>query len=512
MLRGLLLFGALFASACARPSPPRAPARAPDVIVITVDTLRADRVGAYGYASARTATIDALARRGVRFANAITPQPRTTPALASMWTGLSPHRHGAREVLFPRRAGTTLAEVLAARGYATRAVSANRAASAETNLDTGFERFELRTGEDASVVTAVARELLDAPPEAPLLLWAHYLDPHAPYRAPDAAAAPETPACAAIQAEGRRAEMQTNRGGHSEAALPDCSRAYDAEIAWVDSQIATLLDALRAAGRLKRAFVVFTSDHGEGLGERGLWYEHGPNVHASNLDVPLSIGGPGIAGGGVVEVPVSLIDLAPTLLELLEVPPSERPTDVDGESVVPWLRGERAEPRRVVAEAADALIPEFAETLIAGHPTTGYCAHGATFALCWRSPREPATLHERASDPDHRADVSAAHPEVYDALTLVRARWAPRGTREHAVSDGRYKLVHRPRLEGGYARALYDRASDPGETRDVAEAEPAIADRLEAALEAWERQLPGRDPIALSPQQEEALRALGYIR
>ncbi len=486
------------------------PGRPPDVIVITVDTLRADRLGAWGYANARTPTIDGLAAGGVRFASAMTPQPRTTPGLASLWTGLWPHHHGAREVHFPRRDGTMISEVLRARGYATRAISANAAASAVTRLDTGFDRFEQRSGEEASAVTDLAIELADAPEDVPLLLWAHYYDPHAPYAPPAAASPPPYEACSELQRERRWNEALSNRNGVSAAVLPECARAYDAEVAWADRHIARLLEHLGAAGRLKRAFVVFTSDHGEGMGERNLWYEHGPNVHGSNLHIPLSIGGPGIAGGRVVEDGASLVDVAPTLYELLGIPAADRPA-ADGASLAAVLRGEASAPRLVHAESADALTPLYGETLISGRAGLGYCLNGPRFAFCWVDRNSAPTLHDRAADPDHLVDLAAQHPEEYAVLRTARSRWAPTGGAERAVSDGRYKLLQRPRIEGGYAETLYDLSVDPAEADDVAAAHPEIVERLRAALEPWERDMRGRAPVSLSPEQEAALRALGYI-
>jgi len=118
----------LLAVGCSQPEPP------PDLVIVTVDTLRADRLGAYGHAAAQTPNVDALAARGVRFDQATTTFPRTTPALASLLTGLEPSRHGSREVGQPMTAGVSLAELLGARGYGTVAVSATRVASAKQGL------------------------------------------------------------------------------------------------------------------------------------------------------------------------------------------------------------------------------------------------------------------------------------------------------------------------------------------------------------------------------------------
>ncbi|MCB9597551.1 MAG: sulfatase [Sandaracinaceae bacterium] len=484
--------------------------RRPDVIVITVDTLRADRVGAWGYEAAHTPAIDGLAARGVRFSHAITPQPRTTPGLASLWTGLWPHHNGAMEVHYPLMEGTLISEVLTAQGYETRAVSANPAAGPDTHLDRGFGRFEVRRGIDASEVTDIALELTrEVPADQPLLLWAHYFDPHAPYEAPAAAEPPSTPGCHAVQVDAEWSHTLNNRGGISERAWPECSRAYDAEVGWADRQIARLLEGLDALGRRKVAFVVFGSDHGEGMGERDLWYEHGPNVHGSNLNIPLSIAGPGIPAGVVVARAVSLVDVAPTLYALLGVPADSRP-EADGASLAEVVRGGDEGEGLVGAESSDALTPLFTGSLISGRSGFGYCLNGERFALCWEDARTPATLHDAQADPDHQLDVAEAHPDEYAVLVAARARWIS-ARREHSMSDGRFKLVERPRLEGGYDRTLFDLTADPRETQDVAADHPDVVARLTEALATYKQDIPGHEARPLTPDQEAGLRALGYI-
>ncbi len=514
-MRWSLLFGALVLG-CGPPDTSGAakepgPTRAPDVVIITVDTLRADRVGAWGHAEARTPTMDALAARGARFDAAITPQPRTTPGLASLWTGLWPHHHGAREVHWPRQAGTLVSEVLQARGYVTRAVSANAAAGPDTGLDTGFDRFEVRTSGEASEITEIALELADALEASPLLLWVHYYDPHAPYAPPEAADPPPSELCSRVQTEERWNDALSNRTGISARAFPECSALYDAEVAWSDRHIAMVVERLRARGRLKHGFLIFTSDHGEGMGERGLWYEHGPNVHGSNLRVQLAISGIGIEPGRVVGQAASLADLAPTLYDLLEIPDDARP-EMDGQSLAPALRGEEDPERMVTAESSTALTRFFPHGLMVGRAGVGYCLNGARFAYCWNDPREPPTLHDREADPQHEVDLAPRYPEECATLEAARRRWSWSYGREYAVRDARFKLLSRPRIEGGYDRTLYDLAEDPGEANDVSAAHPEVRARLERWLEAWEQGLPHYEaPMALSPDQEAALRAMGYI-
>jgi membrane-anchored protein YejM (alkaline phosphatase superfamily) len=171
----------LFTSApCEREALPRAagastPLR--DLLLITVDTLRADRLGSYGYRSARTPVIDALAATGIRFEQATTPIPRTSPGIASLMTGLWPHHSGSREVAQPIGAATTLANVLCEAGYTTLAVSANRAAGPDQNFDRGFDSFLNQSANASEVNQQVIGLLEKVRGRSPLFVWVHYVDP-----------------------------------------------------------------------------------------------------------------------------------------------------------------------------------------------------------------------------------------------------------------------------------------------------------------------------------------------
>ena len=491
----------------------------PDLVLVTVDTLRADHLGAYGYAGASTPTIDALARRGRLFTQATTPIPRTTPALASLLTGLWPQHHGSREVAAPMDARTTLAEVLAGRGYATAGVSANEAAGARQNLQRGFERFAGEAdlpGDRAGFVTDRALELARAAPrEKPLFLWVHYTDPHYTYNPPgDFDPGPAAEPCRALMAEVKsrrlsKGALQTDRGGVTSAALPACVLLYDAEIAYADSEIGRLLGGLHDAGRLQHAFVVFTADHGENLGEAGVYLEHGPSVHDASLRVPLVIAGPGVEPG-VDEGVARLEDLAPTLLALLQVPEAQRPR-TDGADLSARIRG-RAHGSDAVAfaESASAFHAESVAFPFSGRIDARHCYNGERWSLCDERGGRTA-LYDHLADPDLRRDLAREHPDVLGALREARERWRPEQLRERAVRTPRWKLVEHPRLDGPPRRALYDLAADPGETRDASAEHPEVAAELGAQLERWSAALDASPVPAPGATDIEALRALGYV-
>ena len=289
------------------------------VLLITLDTARADHLGAYGHLAARTPNLDALARDGVRFADAVTAAPITGPAHAAILTGRYPGRLGVRDnatTPLPESA-LTLAEVLAKQDYATGAfVGAfvldrpygfaqgfGAFESGFTRVDSGAEANAERRGD--AVVDDALRWLSSLPADRRFFAWVHLYDPHAPYAAP----------------EPFRSEFT--------------ARPYDGELAFVDQQVGRLMDALGGRKVLDRTLVVAIGDHGEGLGEHGE-DEHGVFLYESVLRIPWMMAGPGVARGKAVTEQVRSIDLFPTVLEALNI---ERPQPLDGESLVALLKG-----------------------------------------------------------------------------------------------------------------------------------------------------------------------------
>ena len=255
----------------ARPAPTR-----PNVLLVTIDTLRADRLGSYGYAAAATPVLDGLAARGVRFATAVAHAPLTAPSHASILTGLLPLGHGVRDngtfVLPP--SPTTLAEVFRASGYRTAAFVSGFPLDHRFGFARGFESYDdhlLRGGDGrrasyverpAAVTTREAAGWVRAA-QAPWFAWVHYFDPHSPYEPP------------------------------ADLAARFAANPYDGEIASVDRELGHLLAATEA-GRAS-TLVLVTSDHGESLGEHGE-ATHGVFVYDSTLRVPWIMAGPGVAG------------------------------------------------------------------------------------------------------------------------------------------------------------------------------------------------------------------------
>jgi len=538
---GLTFFLALGLAACSGGEERK------NLLIVSVDTLRADALGFAGYEAAQTPNLDRLAAEGTVFTRAIAPIPRTTPALGSLLTGRWPQHHGSREVGDPIVDGvTTLAEVLSRRGYVTLAVSANNAAGPKQELDRGFDRFITYDdlieiyGDDlyrdltpippdrkgwATAVTDQALALLGAAPrDEPYFLWLFYFDPHFLYRPPE-------PWQSGVEAEGcwrlyryfgehrkESGQVFADVGGVASEALEDCRRLYDVEITYADAEIGRLIETLRASGRLEDTVIHFVADHGENFGEAGLFFEHGDNVHGAGLQVPFVWSGPGIARGRRDEGVVSLVDTLPTILELLGVPGDERPP-VDGIDLSPRLDPsepqKRPDERRVVfAESATAMWNEAVGRLTTGRTWWRVCINDQRFALCEIPGEAPGEylLYDHAEDPELSLDVAAEHPEAVERLLEAWRHWPPETARERTARTRRFKLVERPRLDGGYDAELYDLENDPAEAVDVKEEFPKVYGFLSRELADWTATVPGEtEERPHDPELEETLRTLGYI-
>ncbi len=316
---------------------------AANVLLITVDTLRADRLGAYGNSHGLTPTMDTLARQGVRFAHARAHVPMTLPSHAAILSGLTPRRTGVHNnTTFRLDAGVpTLATFLKRQGYRTAAFVGAFVLDARFGLAHDFDVYDDRLPRSSSAsfhfAERRAKEVLDAAlawiapatvhsvsqppapspqsPQHPWFTWIHLFDPHAPYAAP------------AEYARGRA--------------------PYDAEVAYTDAMLGNFLQQLRAAGHLDRTLIVLTADHGESLGEHGET-THGLFAYDSTLAVPLILSGTGIVPG-VVGADVAHVDIVPTILDLLGIPV---PPGLDGVSLVQPPPANRA----MYFEALDAYL------------------------------------------------------------------------------------------------------------------------------------------------------------
>jgi arylsulfatase A-like enzyme len=233
-------------------------------------------------------------------------------------------------------------------------------------------------------------------------------------------------------------------------------------------------------------------------------------VHDASLRVPLIIAGPD-ATPRVDRALARLEDMAPTLLALARVPRKEWPP-FDGMDIsARILGGDSAAPTTAVAESGGALLPETFTYLVSGHAGDRQCTNGSRFSLCVDRGGEEH-LFDHVADPFLERDVSAAHPDARAALRAIRSRWPPGLARERTLRNDRYKLVERPRPQGGWSVELYDLAADSAERRDLAIEQPALAERLRVELDAAFAGVAPAPAAELDPRDLEALRALGYVR
>ena len=287
------------------------------VIIIAVDTLRADHLGCYGYPRPTSPVLDALAKKGILFKRCFTPSPLTTPAFASLMTSMPPHRHGAKRnglSVFPKV--DTLARILKDLGYRTGAFISSWPLKAKlSGLNKGFDTYTgvfdkkrwagtLNPEGRAPTVNQKVFEWLDRCENESFFLWVHYSEPHAPY----------------LHHEEFDHDYNRWKSGtyHPKSDLGKL-RNYDTEIGFVDHHIGDLIRKLKERGVYRRAVVIFMSDHGESFGENRE-YGHGRKLFNSTLHVPLIVKLPeNCSSGTVMTHCVSLEDVAPSILTLLGV-------------------------------------------------------------------------------------------------------------------------------------------------------------------------------------------------
>jgi arylsulfatase A-like enzyme len=425
-------------------SPPSSP-RPPDLFLYLIDALRADRLGAYGGRRGLTPRLDAFAAAALLCERAVAQAPWTRPAVATVFTGLGPLRHGVTTLAdrLPA-AAVTLAERLRAAGYRTAAFSTNAHLGEATGFAQGFDLFaELPRETTGDEVGRRALAWVDAqPPGAPVFVYLHALEPHAPYTPPADLRARFAPGVR--PRAGTRAGVEAAygaRGAERARRVADLERLYDAEVAAADRAFDALLDALAARRRLDGALVALLADHGEAFDERGA-LGHAHDLHAEALRIPLIVKLPRQRGGRRVTAPAQQLDVAPTLLAAA------------GLGAAPELPG--ADLARLAA-AGDAAP--------------------------WRE--RPAFSH-----------------------------LSYEGRRGIAVTTGAWKLIQPLPVAAGRRQRLYDLAADPGERRDLADANPVRRAWLAALVRGELLAARGGlrpERAALDEEARRALAALGYL-
>jgi arylsulfatase A-like enzyme len=402
------------------------PPRRFNLLLVSVDTLRADRLACYGGPRNVGRAICALADEGTRFQWAFSTAPHTGPSVASLLTSLYPATHrvtqNPRSQLAPEV--VTLAEALAAAGYDTAAFISNPVLRSQKRLDQGFrvydEHMPRRERNRPHFVERHARDTTDAAvawvqaeAREPWFLWVHYQDPHGPYDPPGARPARDSPGARRL----RLLRDHSGRGGiPAYQALPGVfspaayQRRYLDEVRFLDAEVARLLQRVDASG--EPPAVLLTSDHGEAFGEDGYFFAHGHSVGLEQIRVPLLWRPPpGREGAGVVQTSVSLVDVAPTLLRLVG---AALPDGMEGRPLplAPGLR--RAGGRPVFAQQARhvAVIRDGAYYARERTPGSGSGASGRRWGH--HNPALPARTAELGPGPTLPGYRDAVGPPVAD--------------------------------------------------------------------------------------------------
>ena len=444
------------------------PSRPPNVLLIVLDTARADGFSHFGRPGTGTPVFDEIAADGVVFSNARSTSAWTLPSHASLFTGLYPSRHGAtHESHMLTSDRVTIAEVLAPT-HETAGFSENPHIGKAKGFARGFDLFDetwrLRgqRGESPPTIERVLAWLQSRRPESdPFFLFINLMDPHLPYVPPE-------PFASELASNGfkpgrvRRMRDVTER----EARLYMTGRLklspldfrilralYDAEVAFADSRAGLILDQLEEMGVLAETLVVLVADHGENIGEHELM-EHQLCLYETLLRIPFVLRLPGVFEGGVTrDGPVQLVDVAPTVFDVLEVPAERRPA---------------TEGRSLVRDNPPETRPLYAEYM--------------------RPIRQ-------------KAHFLAVNP-VFDFGRFDR--------RLRSIQVGSMKLIASDKGDV----ELYDLEADPGEEVDLSAERPEVVETLEGQLDRWLASERLADPThepALDPETIEALRELGYM-
>jgi arylsulfatase A-like enzyme len=438
----------------------------PNVVLVVVDTLRADRLSCYGHPDRISPHLDRLARQGLLFSQARAPSSWTIPSTAALLTGRYPLVPGVEKGAVPAvdPSATTLAELFSWQGYATGGFSANFVLDGFRGFARGFETWYLAPYQDAHITARElnhrALEWVRAQRDEPFFLYLQYMDPHEPYDAPTAELPLGRVAGPFDIQRGHRWQDGTIvpliMGWERLSGVEEQARLegyYHEEVAYVDRALGRLLSQLRAGGLLEQALVLVTADHGEELGDHHHW-SHGYTLHREVLHVPLVLSAPGLdgRGGTVVRTPVSLVDASPTLADLAGLDPA--PGSLDGRHLLDAISGRTM----------------FASTSACGLPTR-YAVFDGRYAYL-RFDRDAA---------GDRPPGSAA------------AQW----------------LIH----ADPPAEALYDLQADPLERENLARRLPEVRSRLSARLEAHFGHTGERDgSVPLDEADLQRLRALGYVQ
>lgn len=419
-----------------------------NILLITIDTLRADHLSSYGYPRQTSPFLDRLAATGIRFDQAAVQWPKTGPSFASIMTATYPKNNGiVRKVGIPVPLEfELLAERLQAVGYQTMAVVSNGAVGRDFNFDQGFDRYleswseaPPQAGVDPTggeAVTSLAKGLLgEIEEDRPFFLWVHYLDPHFPYEPPadfrdrfqeDEHFEPNR----TIRVDPDRSKRDTFGIGRDQVLdghddLSFYVARYDAEIAYVDAQVEDFFDAATEAGVLENTLTIVSSDHGESLAEHEYYFDHGKYGFQTCLRVPLVFHYPGVIAPTIDPDPVELIGLAPTILEFAGVE-LDQGRWMQGTSLARRLRGGRLDsdrPAFAFSEAGYGRRDKWQRIVRNRRYKLADSQEGSAQRHMSGALGKRYALYDLELDPEETENLAEDLPDVTHGLLAVLTRW-----------------------------------------------------------------------------------------
>jgi arylsulfatase A-like enzyme len=477
---------------------------APNVLFVCIDTLRADRLGCYGYARKTSPNLDRLAARGVRFERAYATAPWTLPATTSLMTGLLPELHRATNFSSPVSPDAELlAQRLAAAGYETAAFVGNYFVQPIFGLARGFAAYNGdctvdRTGVNSDKISDRAIEWLAAPHAQPFFLYLHYFDPHYNYIEHDGFTfgGEDTDK---VFSGADIFELRDALKHFTEQDKARLDSLYDSEVAFTDHHLGRVLAKLDELKLTDRTVVVATADHGEALGEHS-WIGHTIQLYEESLRVPLILAGPGIAPAVVPAAKLRSGDeVEGDLLARLglPVPPSERGRLGEGMALAAVETVGVDEPTEIKRLR---ILKKENWKLFVDRDDQG----GDSYRLFKLDEPKGQRKKNVADHPEVLKDLLATREQIYDGRIKERERHAKAQTRRRALIEGRFKLIV-DEVAGDVE--LYDLEKDPHELNDLSQESKELAAGMKSRLDALLADLRGRGRRDAEPISGDALEA-----
>ena len=394
-----------------------------NAVIHLIDTLRKDHLGCYGYDKDTSPTIDALAQRGALFENPVSQWPATKGSTASLLTGLYPIAHGVHMGGKVHRQAQTLAQALAAHGYLTFAVSDNHVITSERGFGRGCDRFysmrdrhgsEIPSQTPAPLIVDTVRECLEAARGHPFFLYVHSVYPHGHFWAPAEFREKFTRDYHGI-VDGDLETYRDSQNDLTETDFEQIHALYDAEIRYADALTEDILAALTSARVRDETLLVLTADHGEEFMDHGGW-GHCHTLFAELLNVPLIIEGLSLPSSRRIPETVRLIDVAPTVLDILGLPGM----NCHGESLLPLVRGEDEDWRVAVSEGG---VPDKLGISIRGRRYK-YVRTQEVKVKAWTTGmRDGEFLFDLADDPAEQNNLLESKPELVEQMKTNVTRY-----------------------------------------------------------------------------------------